>query len=291
MLPSTVRSSTPSLRSSILAGPTKSYRQYFRESAAARAQFDPATGNTTFTFTAKIPADAVGSWTISGDFYRNATIQRASPPPGQPETTTISVREAAFNPIHYFAVTGTEVEPRRAVTTQQLCNNCHDRLAIHGGQRQNVMECVICHNPVTTDANQRPDAQEPNQSVSMQYMIHRIHTGHELTRDFTVYGNGASVHNYNGITYPQDRRNCVACHVNGTQQLPGQGDPVVTPRDFFSPMGPGTAACLGCHDSQDAAAHAFLNTANFPGSTKPAEACASCHGPGKEHSVDASHAR
>ena len=55
-------------------------------------------------------------------------------------------------------------------------------------------------------------------------------------------------------------------------------------------MGNGTAACLSCHDSRDAAAHAFLNTATFPGSTTPAEACASCHGPNSEWAVDKVHA-
>ena len=44
------------------------------------------------------------------------------------------------------------------------------------------------------------------------------------------------------------------------------------------------AACLGCHDSQAAAAHAFVNTAPF------GEACAACHGPNADFSVDKVHA-
>ena len=46
-----------------------------------------------------------------------------------------------------------------------------------------------------------------------------------------------------------------------------------------------TAACLGCHDLRDNAAHAYLNTAPF------GEACASCHGVGLEYGVDKVHAR
>ena len=42
-----------------------------------------------------------------------------------------------------------------------------------------------------------------------------------------------------------------------------------------TPQQPTAAACLGCHDSQSAAAHAFVNTAPF------GEACAACHGPGR----------
>jgi hypothetical protein len=66
---------------------------------------------------------------------------------------------------------------------------------------------------------------------------------------------------------------------------------VTTLRDFFTPHGPGTAACLGCHDSQDAAAHAYLNTVLFPGAANPAEACATCHGTGKDWSVEKVHAK
>jgi hypothetical protein len=66
---------------------------------------------------------------------------------------------------------------------------------------------------------------------------------------------------------------------------------VVTLRDYFSPQGPATAACLGCHDSRDVAAHAFTNTANFPGSNIPAEACATCHGTGADFDVAKVHAR
>jgi OmcA/MtrC family decaheme c-type cytochrome len=267
----------------MLAGPTSSYRRTIREAAPARAMFDAATGNTTFTFNAMVPADASGTWGVSGDFYRNVTIQRAD---GEP---AIPLREAAFNPIRYVAITGS-IEPRRLVATTANCNNCHDRLALHGQQRLNVEECVMCHNPVADDAARRPADQAPPESISMQRMIHKIHSGVNLTQEYTVYGFGNSRHNYNEIGYPQDRRNCDACHVNNTERLPvAQSDPVITLRDYFSPHGPGTAACLSCHDSIDAAAHAFLNTTTF--GTRQAESCAVCHGTGKTWSVEKSHAR
>ena len=122
-------------------------------------------------------------------------------------------------------------------------------------------------------------------------MIHRIHTGKELTQDFTVYGFGNTPINFNTVGYPGDRRNCAACHVTGGQQLPvpATAGAVDAQRDWFTPQGPGTAACLGCHDGRDAAAHAYLNTTQFRG--QPAEACATCHGPGKDWAVDKVHAR
>jgi OmcA/MtrC family decaheme c-type cytochrome len=268
----------------MIAGPTTSYRKpYFREAGQTRAQFDPATGNTTYTFTNSIPADATGTWAVSGDFYRNATLTRAD---GEPD---ITLREAAFNPVRYFSLTGGAVQPRRVSTTTAQCNVCHDRLAFHGGQRMNVDECVMCHNPHETDTARRPANQMPAESVSMQYMIHKIHRGHALTRDYTVYGFGNVAHNYNHVGYPGDLRNCAKCHTNNSHRPPTPGDNVITPRDFFSPMGSATAACLGCHDSRDAAAHAFLNTATFGG--QPAESCGTCHGANSTWSVDKAHAR
>jgi OmcA/MtrC family decaheme c-type cytochrome len=268
----------------IFAGPTTSYKTYVRESAAARAVFDPATGNTTFTFAAAIPEGASGTWAISGDFYRNVTLKRND---GEAD---MSVREAAINPQKYVAITGS-VTPRRTVVTMAQCNKCHDALALHGGQRLTIEECVICHNPTKGDKDRRPAGNGEEESVSFQRMIHRIHTGHELTQDLTIYGNGNIANNYNEVTYPGDRRNCLSCHVNGTQNVPPAAqDPTITKRDYFSPQGAGTAACLGCHDTQDAAAHAFLNTTNF-GGTATAEACGVCHGSGKQWGVDKVHAR
>ena len=166
------------------------------------------------------------------------------------------------------------------------CNQCHDRLALHGGQRLVTDECVICHNPTEGDQSQRPASAGAKESISFQRLIHRIHTGEELTQDFTVYGFNGSVNNYNEVRFPGDRRNCAKCHASGAYIPPlATGiDSVTTLRDYFTPQGPSTASCLGCHDNRDAAAHAYLNTTSFGGDT-PAEACATCHGSGKDWAV------
>jgi len=126
-------------------------------------------------------------------------------------------------------------------------------------------------------------------------MIHRIHTGEELNQDYTVYGFGGSVNNFNEIRFPGDRRNCLKCHTNAAAYslpLPITNLPVVTDRDFFSPRGSATSACTGCHDSRDVAAHAYINTAYFPNApTVPAEACGTCHGTGADWDVAKVHAR
>ena len=268
--------------SPILAGDTGSYKAYWRESGLTTGKYDAATGYTTYTFTNAIPADAKGSWSLSADTYRNVPLKR------QDGLADVTVREAAYNPFKFISLTGGSMTPRRVSVTMAQCNACHDRLALHGGQRLVIEECVICHNPMKDDSAQRPATEGKPESVSFQYMIHRIHTGEELQNEFTVYGNGRSKHNYNEVLFPGDRRDCAACHVSNSHRE-GKGDPVVTQRSLFSPMGADTAACLGCHDSDDAQAHAYLNTAMFAG--KPQEACGACHGPNSEWSADKVHAR
>ncbi len=267
-----------------LGGPTSDYTLFpdFRERA------DSATFNgtvATYTFTNAIPADASGTWTFAIECRRTVTLNPA------PVAGPATYREGAFNPIKYVAITGGTAKPRRTLVSLDKCNKCHNRLASlfsHGGQRIAIELCVICHNPNHKDRN--PDGVP--ESGAFKRMIHRIHTGEDLTQDYTIWGGTPT--NFNEVRFPGDRRDCLTCHVNtAAYTLPVSPDavPVVTQRDFFSPQGPGTAACVGCHDNRDVAAHAYLNTVNFPGASGPTEACGTCHGTGAEWAVEKVHAR
>ncbi len=273
----------------ILGGPTKSYSTFSRESGLASGTtpgvYNATAGTTSYTFSAGLPADATGTWTIGADVSRNVNLKRGD---GKAD---IVVREAAFNPIQYVAVTG-PVAPRRTAVVVTNCNQCHETLALHGGNRRNTEECVICHNPTNNDSAGRPASAGAPEAISFQRHIHRIHTGENLTQDWTIYGGSGSASNFNWVRFPGDRRNCQKCHAAGAYTLPLQTGiaSVNTPRDYFSPHGPATAACLGCHDNSDAAAHAWLNTTTFGGTTL-SEACATCHGTGKDWDVEKMHAR
>jgi OmcA/MtrC family decaheme c-type cytochrome len=231
------------------------------------------------TFEDPLPEDATGTWTFTADVRRASVIDDGS-------DEGMSVTEGAFNPIFYATVTDAEIEGRRVVVSMDKCNTCHDTLALHGGQRFNVQECLVCHRPNNNDHEVRPEEAGAAESIDMRWMIHRIHTGHLLENDFTVYGYRSSVHNYNGVVYPGDLRKCAACHDSGTYSVPApEGSAEVeTLRSYYTPTQPAAAACLACHDSVDAAAHAFVNTAPF------GESCAACHGDDRTYSVDAVHA-
>ena len=264
----------------IMGGPTTDYAiNPFREGASGAA-FDGTTA--TYTFTNPVPGDATGTWAFSLEARRTVTLDPA-PPDGA------TVTESAFNPVAYAAVTDTVAVPRREVVDVANCNTCHDQLALHGGFRKNTEMCVICHNPNADDSARRPADQGPPESVDFKRMIHRIHTGENLTQDFTIIGFGGSVNNFNEVRFPGDRRDCVKCHVPDSQQVSETPPPGLLPtttlRDWYSPQQHYAAACLGCHDTKPTAAHAFVMTAPF------GEACATCHGPDADFSVDRVHAR
>ncbi|HET9708151.1 MAG TPA: OmcA/MtrC family decaheme c-type cytochrome, partial [Gemmatimonadales bacterium] len=297
----------------LMGGPTTDYgtgqnspAQPFRENASG-ATFDGTTA--TYTFTNAVPANATGTWAFSIEARRSITL---NPAPKQGPT---SVNEGAFNPVAYAAVTDAQPAPRRQVVDIANCNKCHDKLALHGGQRFNPQECVICHNPNGDDSGRRPADKGLAESIDFKRMIHRIHTGEELLTDiepegsevdckanpetfgcFTIYGFGTppSVNNFNEVRFPGDRRDCQTCHAGETEEVldpaPAGLLPTITQRDWYSPQQHYAAACLGCHDGEAAAAHAFSMTVTFPNG-KAAEACATCHGPNAEFAVDKVHAR
>ena len=283
-----------------LAGPTTDYTFVTRSTAGvpatenALATVKPSGSGFTFTFNTALPAEASGTYAVSAQARQTYTL--AGPLLGQ----SFAARDDAFNPVFYFSVDGSAVEPRRAVVdVNSRCNVCHKKLAMHGGGRLNNEYCVFCHNPAAVDnpdgaraAGREVPAGEVPTSINFRFLIHRWHTGEELTRDFKIYRTFGIFSPNEEVFFPGDRRNCAKCHVNDSYELPlpSTNANTVAPREFYSPLGPAASACLGCHDSEDAAAHAYLQTATFP-SGKSSEACAACHGEGKDFSVSRVHAR
>jgi OmcA/MtrC family decaheme c-type cytochrome len=260
-----------------VGGPTSDYQWYLQESATAATVAD---GVASYTFTGMLPANASGTYTAEIEGYLNTTLN-----PGTKKA--LVYRDAGPSVTRDFATSGTTVIPRRAVVDLDKCNQCHDNLQLHGNNRNRIEACVLCHNPTVTDSTRRPASAAPNESVDFKTMIHKIHTGEELAYDYTVYAFGSVATNFNEVRFPGDRRDCLACHRTGTYTIPvtEAAKPVTTPRGFWTPTLANAAACLSCHDSLDAAAHAYVNTAAF------GESCAVCHREGADHAVSKVHAR
>ena len=209
-----------------------------RERASRKGVFDAAAGTTTYTFTAALPADATGTWTISADIRRNVTLKRGD---GKAD---IAIQESTINPIKYVAVTGTGHAAPHRRHDRRSAISATTRSRLHGGQRHNIEECVICHNPTESESGAAPgEPTDQPESVSFQRMIHRIHTGEELTQDFTVFG----IRRSRPTTSTKSASPATAATARSATParrytLPLQQTDiasVTTLRDYFTPQGPG----------------------------------------------------
>ena len=267
----------------VLAGPTSDYvginaHGYVSENPVPTAALS---GDTyTYTFNTAIPADATGTYTIGMEGRRYDTVLAGT-------TKARAIEYGMKNVVFNFSVDGSAVSPRRAVVALSKCDSCHYNLSLHGENRNQIEQCVLCHNPIESDAVMRPadGSANPPESVDFALMIHRIHSGPNQSRDFTIYGFGGSKNNFNDVGYPGDLTNCEQCHIAGTYVLPiGASAKINDTRGYINPVYPTTGACLGCHASVDAASHALVNT------TSLGESCSVCHGPNGDYSVAKVHA-
>jgi len=261
----------------VIAGPNIDYN-FLASERAVEAAIETPDGYA-YTFNTPLPEDAAGSYTVAAEAFRNVPLNAGT-------VIEFSHRETAENPTFAFSVDGSEPQPRRMSVSDAKCESCHANLAFHGSIRHDTQYCVTCHQPAADDSPFRPEDELPARSIDFKFMIHRIHAGEELTRDYTLFGFMGARVNYNHVVYPGDLRNCDACHVDDSYNVPAAGvEDTPEPYEFFSPMPPSSTSCLGCHDSREAAAHAFVNISPF------GEACGSCHGEGADFAVSKVHAR
>jgi OmcA/MtrC family decaheme c-type cytochrome len=151
--------------------------------------------------------------------------------------------------------------------------------------------------------------------MNLKDMVHGIHAGEERSDPFnfirsapnpippaTSPGGGAGVYEFGEVVYPGKLADCQGCHKAGTANYDvvtnanamwstqksnadlGTQGAVLDPK-LYSRLGPNTAACGSCHDSDEAKAHFNLNTSFGLGS----ESCSVCHGPGRSEDVAVVH--
>jgi hypothetical protein len=258
-----------------VSGPTSDYATDPPWQEDARGAKAGPTGYT-YPFTGALPKNAGGTWAVGAEAYRNVTIQ------GSLVGQSFAVREAASNPVAYFSVDGKAAVPRRKVVEMAKCNVCHETLAHHGNARKDVEYCVLCHNPNHNDNEPVPV------NVNFRTMIMRLHMG--VAADNTYKAGGTTGTDFGGLRFPADPRNCAKCHVDTpdptwTVPVPDGLIANIDKSFFYSPIQPTASACLSCHNGQDAAAHAYLQTAPF------GESCPVCHQEGADFAVNKIHVR
>lgn len=250
-------------------GPNTDVIMYAQETVGSKA-FKQG-GAWHYTFETPLPMDATGSYTVSFEAYNEIELDMGM----ETEEETNSVEQTTLA----FAVTDSAAKPRRMIVDDEKCEACHENLGGHHG-RTNAQFCVSCHNPDLIDIAPVPE------SVNMKWMTHKIHRGSDLENGYIVVRNRGT-YNFSHVEFPGDLRNCETCHVNGSEQLPLPSGLLsqLTPNFWWTDIEPVSAACLSCHDSDDAAVHAFVNTSFF------GESCSTCHGEDKGVAVDKVHAR
>jgi OmcA/MtrC family decaheme c-type cytochrome len=268
---------------------------------------------------AAIPRDAIGTYAVGIEGYKCARIAGLDQARGGINCTTGNtafneIRDAGRNVVAYFAVTDPQPMPRRqAVDTATRCVACHGVFSkdflVHGGIRNNSEYCVLCHNPSHDSLGRQPAPAAGTTAitfpVNFKPMIHKIHKGHDLTRDYLIFAPSGAATNVREFHFPGDLRNCQKCHVTDAQGdraellISGKGvlgsvvQPTLNHRMDSSKRvletfetGPIKSACTACHDTDTALGHADLMT-----TPAGVETCAVCHGEGKDFAVEKVHAR
>jgi OmcA/MtrC family decaheme c-type cytochrome len=290
----------------VLAGPSSDYGYtsfgsdvttsgYVSESPAATAKCGND-GTCSYTFTHLIPAKATGTYAIGIEARRGITLLQGT-------AQEMTSEYGAVNKVLYFSVDGSAVTPRRQVVDVAKCNGCHSTLSLHGENRNQIEQCVLCHNPSENDsvvrvvATNPADKTKPNQSINFAMMIHKIHTGEGLTaagQNYTIVGFGGSHNDFSDVRYPAmtptggvaDTAKCYMCHVNNSEAVfPIGKNNVLDTQGRISPVGATTSACTACHLTLSALSHAVSQT-----DPKFGESCDVCHAAGTDFDVLKEHA-
>jgi len=168
----------------LVSGPTFNYQRVIAEQrdvhTASRRNPD---GSYTYTYPVAIPGvylppvndsasfgpldgELAGQALLSGTYTLGLYFTFAYTVEGEPFE---DVGNLTMDFLFGSAVT---LQPREVVTRDN-CNQCHESLRAHGGQRQDVTLCLLCHTSGAEDRNEPTvEGGTPGASVDFRVMIH-----------------------------------------------------------------------------------------------------------------------
>jgi OmcA/MtrC family decaheme c-type cytochrome len=215
---------------------------------------DHGDGTYTYTFATDVGAvSAPEPVTFDASLTHRVAIQMS----GSVAGVALPAANATFD----LRPDGNAITVTRDIVQTSSCNECHGKLALHGGGRVDTEYCVTCHNPGTRDP-------ESGNSVNFPYMVHAIHGATKRAEQglppFEIAGFGGTVADFSEVTYPQALNNCLKCHNAADAGTPDASNWEERPY---------REACSGCHDV-DAAGNGVVNHVSQADSM-----CTVCHAP------------
>jgi OmcA/MtrC family decaheme c-type cytochrome len=214
-------------------------------------------GDGTYTYTFGTDIRAVPGLDYQGDLVHRIGIEIRNYP-------AAASLHKSNSPYTFVPATDTRLaQSGREIVDDDDCEQCHDQLEFHGGVRTDTQYCVVCHNPTSADA-------QSGNSVDFAVMIHRIHAGASLPSvqaggRYVIYGRGNTAHDYSGIHFPADVRECQTCHEEGDAD---------TPQASNWRTQPSIRACGSCHDDVN-----WQTGLHHAGIVATDAECSACHGP------------
>ncbi len=175
-----------------LSGPTSNYQRVIASQSDLLARtVANADGTYTYAFATPIPATYLaplndspsfdagsgeltgrplldGTYTVAIQLSKNYTIEG------------VSYRDAG-NAVFNFLFGAATTAVKREVVTEANCNQCHTDLRAHGGSRNELGTCLLCHTAGAEDRNiPTVLGGTPGVSIDFQVMIHKIHNAAHL---------------------------------------------------------------------------------------------------------------
>jgi len=310
----------------LIAGPTTDYSRRLPATSNAVAQgTTPTPGGTLvadganfrYTFPVAIPADATGSYAISAEAYLQATgaprYAALNPVAYFPVTDAVVQPRRELVTIEQCNTCHLQLaEHGGARTNAEYCSFCHNPSFVGSGRIARLEGQSVWAE--STDLRVMIHKIHMGEKLSQQpYVL----GGNPSPNAANPAGTQID---FGEVRFPGNQQACGTCHVAGSFDLPlAEGllptrriqftcneDPAADadslcgpfnnnnyadPTNNFVPVttqwtGPEASACLSCHDSGSARAHAMSNTDQGSG----AEACATCHGAGKTYDPAPYHA-
>lgn len=164
-----------------ISGPTFNYQRVIpSRSDLVALSVDLGNGNYRYSFPVPLPSvyddpinfdplDAVG--VLAGQALLDGTYTVAMETRRTFVIDGESFRDVGNASFDFLVQGALMVEPREVVTLAN-CNSCHGELRFHGGNRNDITNCLMCH---TAGANDSVGT-----SVEFKVMIHKLHAGKHL---------------------------------------------------------------------------------------------------------------